>query len=89
MQLNQKKIINTTIKVENQIYQIMGYNKGVFSCKYLNIQLEKSIKLGKVWVNTLGKFEANINYHRDNNRTSLRMRILHCRGENNQCFIPT
>ena len=40
--------INMKVKVENQIYQIMGYKKGIFPCKYLDIELEKSIKLGKV-----------------------------------------
>ena len=47
--------INTEAKMENQICQIIGYKKGVFPCKYLGIELEKSIKSSKVWNNTLEK----------------------------------
>ena len=45
--------INTEAKMENQICQIICYKKGAFPCKYLGIELEKSIKSRKVWNNTL------------------------------------
>lgn len=57
--------INTKTKMENQICQIMGYEKGVFPCKYLSIDLEKSTKSRKVWHNTLGKMEARIGSWKD------------------------
>ena len=47
--------INTEAKMENQICQIICYEKGAFPCKYLGIDLEKSIQSRKVQNNTLEK----------------------------------
>ena len=47
-------------KVERQNYHIMGYKKGSFPCKYLDIELEKGVKSNKVWYNTLEKLDARI-----------------------------
>ena len=57
--------INTEAKMKNQIYQIIGYKKGVFLCKYLGIELEKSIKSSKVWNNTFEKMETKIESWKD------------------------
>ena len=68
--------INTNSKVEDQIYHIIGYNKGSFPCKYLGIKLEKGVKLGKVWNNILEKLEARIGCWKDKWLTKARKSIM-------------
>lgn len=41
--------INMDHELEKQIYVIMGYKVGSFTCKYLGIELEKGVKSNKVW----------------------------------------
>ena len=63
--VNDKKseifFINTDRKVEDQIFKIMGFKKGLFPCKCLGIELEKGTKSGKIWLNVLDKLESRIN----------------------------
>ena len=57
--------LNIEANIKNQNFQIMGYKKGSFPCKYLGIDLDKSSKSSKVWHNTMDKMEVKIGNWKD------------------------
>ena len=46
--------------MEQKICRIMGFKKGTFQCNYLGIALDKGLKLGKMWDNTLEKLDSKL-----------------------------
>ena len=52
--------LNTPLEMENKICRIMGYNKGMFPCKYLGISLEKNSRYRKVWQDTIEKVDKRV-----------------------------
>ena len=41
--------LNTPLEMEEYICNELGYNKGTFPCKYLEIYLEKRVKKNQAW----------------------------------------